>query len=76
MNDKEVINCINKYYDECNCLNCAIWNTAAQSFGKTAMCEECFKMHYVDPEEDVSRLGFLLQIEWKSKEELLEMYLE
>lgn len=74
MSDKEVLENILKGAEEMGCLKCAIWNEAAKCFGKRGMCEECFKMYHGDPHQDISNLGMPLLIEWRSKEELLEMY--
>jgi len=74
MTDEELINHINKYYDERTCMKCAIWDAAAQEHGKCGMCGECFDMHYTPVECNVERLGMPMLTEWKTKEELLEMY--
>ncbi len=76
MTDEEVMAHINKYWEESQCLRCAIWNTAAQANGKSGMCGECFDMYCVPIESNIERLGMPWLLEWKNKEELPEMYPE
>ena len=72
--DQEVIEHINEYYDERECMKCAIWDVLAKEYGNRGMCGECFSIHYIPIECNIDLLGMPLLIEWKNKEELLEIY--
>jgi hypothetical protein len=74
MTDQEVIEHINKYCEERECMKCAIWDSAAREYGKRGMCGECFDMHYIPIECNIERLGMPLLIEWENKEELIEEF--
>jgi hypothetical protein len=55
MKDEQVIDVVNKYYNERECMKCAMWDAAAKEHGKRGMCGECFDMHYVSPEMNIAK---------------------
>jgi len=71
--DQEVMDYINKYYQEIDCIQCVLWDFAAKNYGKRGMCAECFERDYVGVQWHVDSLDLALRRESKKKE--LEMRL-